>query len=374
MAELLSDTEWDPVSDISTNHLSFLMMMGLPKRFFRKEDQKQRVRDVEHALSASGVGEDVVRNRVVGSFAMGYSIPDAVKLTNPPSIVNFDRTVDVLIEIKKLKVAEDVSESQNRRLFATLDCSEVHFGYARLRVENAELSPTLSGGHESVIFGEESSKYFVSSKYHRENSTLDGAENKLEQEDVDQKYLYNQSVAFPCVTWPKFAMDWITRPRNGKWLSELSAESISSRGCHVIPFSHPNSSSHDTEWKISFAVAEKILSEEVVTEDQRRCFVFFLLLARQQTIRSCLEFHHYLTVFYYACEKLSISLWVENPGCCLLYMIDSLVQCLRQKNLQHYFIPQNNLIDFVNEEELSENLEIFENLRTNVVSTFLTFA
>ena len=357
-------------------HLSFIMKMGLPKRFFDPEDIVGRARDVEHALAkASEADEDVVRNRVVGRFAAGYTIPDAVTLTSPPKITSFDKSVDVLVDIRKLRVSDD-KPTGNRSLFARMEDSESKPGYTRLRVENADLSPTLSKGHDSVLFDESSGKYFVSSKFHRSNlSAKEVAEDKESSLDESEQYTYNHVVAFPCITWPKVAEEWVSRVRNTEWMSELLAESIASKGCHVIPIPHPNSSAPDIEWSISFATAELAIAREAVTTEQRRCFVFFLIFMRQLFEEgNSLDFYHYQTIFLYACETLPLELWEDNPGHCLLHMINSLVKSLKEHHLAHYFIPEWNLFEHKECEKLKSLQNAVESLQKDPSSVFLTFS
>jgi tetratricopeptide (TPR) repeat protein len=59
-----------------------------------------------------------------------------------------------------------------------------------------------------------------------------------------------------------------------------------------------------------------------------------------------------LTAMFYSSERIPHQVWSSNPGGCIMFLISWLYNYIHQKNLPHYFIPENNMIEHVDDEEM----------------------
>lgn len=116
------------------------------------------------------------------------------------------------------------------------------------------------------------------------------------------------------------------------------------------------------------------IANKWITTEQRQCYVYLKLLRQITMKEKCLiTSYHCKTVFLYSCERLPPEAWGDNPGLCVLYMLDLLLQYVKERYLPGFFIPETNLFDrFTNDEfEMCEN--ILMAARIDPVGTILEF-
>ncbi|XP_063414800.1 uncharacterized protein LOC134696783 isoform X1 [Mytilus trossulus] len=142
----------------------------------------------------------------------------------------------------------------------------------------------------------------------------------------------------------------------------------------MVPVAHRLSSNPEIEWRLSFANAEKILAEQAVTSAQRQCYSYLKIL-RKHTMEEDTKFSSYYlkNVFLYCCEELPVRIWEENPAGCVLYMLDILLECVQKRNIPSYFLPENNLIDYLDDAELQSIESAFQTIRCNPIAPILEF-
>ena len=97
--------------------------------------------------------------------------------------------------------------------------------------------------------------------------------------------------AIKCTNWPSAAWEFTVRERPSGWPSEALVKEIVAQGCHVIPRStipppatkreQTHESWHNVhdfmEWRLSFSVAEKILSASL-NDVQVKCYMLLKIL------------------------------------------------------------------------------------------------
>ena len=187
---------------------------------------------------------------------------------------------------------------------------------------------------------------------------------------------------YKCPSWPPQAQEWIGRKRYNNWPSEGTIERIVSLGCRVVRKPHDMSDSIPiaTEFRFSFSVAEVILFNTLTCE-QRKCFIAFKVLIKQEVYRSENETNQEIklstyclkTIFLWACETIATDQWQTTTGWakCLLYMIDQLCDSLGIKQIRDYFIRKSNLLDdFKPSQELLNGIN---ELRKNPLTNAATF-
>ena len=176
-----------------------------------------------------------------------------------------------------------------------------------------------------------------------------------------------QIIAIPC-SWPRCAGTWKARPRREGWPSGTFVDAIQDGGCCLIGVAHKLSKSPETEWQFSFAVAEKKIMWEAVSANQKYCYVLFKALCLQALESSdLLTIDHLKQIFFYACERIPAEFWSSSIATCVLYMVDGLLKCLKEKNLPNYFVPSNNMVSYFSSQQLANIASDLERMRVQPV-------
>ena len=176
-----------------------------------------------------------------------------------------------------------------------------------------------------------------------------------------------QEIALPC-TWPMCASTWKARPRREGWPNHAVRETLIDGGCCLIGVPHKLSKTPEIDWQFSFAVAEKMLMRDGISSNQKYCFILFKAFCFQSVeepdvLTSC----QLKNVFFYACERVPADFWSASPGACVLYMTDELLRCFKDRNLPHYFVPANNMINHLSEEQIRNTVNNLERMRAQPV-------
>jgi hypothetical protein len=94
--------------------------------------------------------------------------------------------------------------------------------------------------------------------------------------------------------------------------------------------------------------------KKALSPNQLKVFKLFKVLVEYMTrhLDKTLKHKHLKNVFFYASENVTQQSWEDNVGGCLLFVFGYLLDCLKNKNIPHYFISENNLIDYYTEKEI----------------------
>lgn len=117
--------------------------------------------------------------------------------------------------------------------------------------------------------------------------------------------------AFRSLEWPKVAMEWITRDRC--WPSVETVNNVVREGFHLVAKSSRNGGHPDRDFRISFSLAEYILSQEM-NDIHRECY---LCLKKYHTAflstepRGLVTFH-LENLFLRTIEETSVEMWTEQ--------------------------------------------------------------
>ncbi|XP_062613070.1 uncharacterized protein LOC134274844, partial [Saccostrea cucullata] len=253
-----------------------------------------------------------------------------VKFINIPTTTMCDMLVNVVYL---------VDANTDRTLLTLLaDCADTHPGYCRLTPafpENMVWAGLLYRRNSEV--------------YLQKTSIPSAVQNKLNT--FQSKKL---GYGYHCNRFPKSARPWHSKQRKCKWPSEDIIEEIMSGGCILVQRAHPNSVLPEVEWKFVFSNAEQVLLKKALCQKQKSVFKMFKVTAEYLTrhLEKTLKHKHLKNVFFYACENIERKVWEQNIGGCLLYIFGYLLDCLKKRNIPHYFIPENNLIDCYSEKEI----------------------
>lgn len=382
--------DWDPLSEVPMMHLSYLIHTLLPTRLIEWKSVKRHYEGV-----AAGIKDSLTTDLnciVTGSMAEGYGIPVLARTTNPPSLEILS-DVDILMVNHHLPIStRTLPEPNNTQFKACLEYDNLHAGYARIYV------PRIKDKNKTLIFDEEAGKYYLSSTNYV--SKMFSTHRKWDLEETSDVMIQGPAItiedhslltadnvdkpntgisedfvsALPCFPWPESANAWKTRVEKSQWIHTSLVEEIVAAGCHVVGIPSKNSLKPDLEWRLSFSASEGKLSREAVTDHQRKCYVYLKILRYQVgKSQSFLSSYVFKSVFLHCCEKLPVNYWMDYPGNCVLYMLDVILECLMKKHVPTYFLPENNLVDHLNEDEMALAISTVEQLRLDPITPILDF-
>ena len=158
--------------------------------------------------------------------------------------------------------------------------------------------------------------------------------------------------AISCPLWPPDAYEWITRKRLKGWPSKNIIEAIVKGGCHLVSKPHGKTPNDDTQWRYSFSQGETILIHNTWTDVQK--YIYHLLrIIKADIVRKCggkdttfISNYYFKTLMLWACEKKSAEFWEENNiMTSVRELLLDLIEKVIERNVPHYFMPVNNLMD-----------------------------
>lgn len=365
------DTSIDSMSDTPIGHLSYVMKNVMSSKTLMVHDPQvwdDQIENMNSQTRATRFGTLTAVGSVAEKFAVyvydrspiqiGYSLrKDPV--TNAPSS---EVSPQILISSSSHQIVEhDEDESISPNLHkAVMETYGIHPGYIRLRKQITNTTPRNSQGKLMASF--------------LPNSFLDPLNGPI---DLQLPHSLEQNVKYAIHGnfWPECASEWKTRERPSGWPKPEFIKNIIEDGFLVVPVAHPMSECPDLEFQITFAKAEKLLARRNMTKHQRYCFQIFKVLVDFHTRQTALLTTEYLKmVFFYASEVVPRNQWRLNPGAALLYLVDQLLHYLRSKDLPHYFIRSNNMIDHFSDDALQNIVTHMEAVRQFPVMSIVILA
>lgn len=383
----------DDVSDLPTLHLSTIIHTLLPIRLIEWKAVKRHFESAFAGMQGSFNEnmKDIFDIIVTGSAAEGYCLPIVTTRTNPVRMEVLS-DVDVLFVSKHIPVSTVRTFESSKDVKAYLDYNGVHPGYTRICV------PRIKEEDEVFVFVEGEGKYYLSGTGYmkkmmstKEQWNLDetteasvqGPAITLDDHQTLTEANFDQPnaglskdlvLALPCSPWPDIANGIRDRTAKSEWLQPPLVESIINDGCHVVAIPSKTSETPELEWRLSFSASEGRLAREAVTDHQRQCYIYLKIL-RYQVMKplSVLSSYVFKCVFLLCCERLPVNHWKQYPGNCVFYMLDVLLEWLHKKHVPSYFVPQNNLIGHLSDDELKIAISVVEKLRIDPISPVLDF-
>lgn len=377
--------EWDEKANLSPHHLSYIITILLPKRLVTLE----RDINIESQLKAF-CEEKHINNAVpVGSSTEGFSIPYSMSYEVDSHLSSYV-DADVLFVENDIQISM-IDPIQDMDTQAILESNDVHPGYCQVRLlkHGENLKDVLTHNGNKYLSGQQiqnsAQKRMTSGRSKDDNTSIGihGPAVSVEYSTVlnaDNIQTYGVRIPLDMVyavkvrQWPPEATEWVQRVKKGNWLGDELIESIVLEGCQVVPVAHKHSLNPNIEWRLSFAVAEKRIARNAVTDAQRQCYIYFKML-RHLRLKDLEVISSYClkTVFFHACEVIPKPIWDTHTGQCLLYLIDSLISCINQRNIPSFFMPHNNIVDDVPEEKWGDVESRLLEIRKDPITPILKF-
>ena len=186
--------------------------------------------------------------------------------------------------------------------------------------------------------------------------------------------------AIPYKFWPRTAFKWIGRIRMSAWPDTKLKFHILNTGCLFVPVGSHTGVSAGKEWRYSFSVAEGLLASNV-TLIQRKTYLLFKTLCKFSICKAntCsstsknISSYHLKTVFFWCLEDIGRSKWCQqNLSLCICHLLDKLLLFLQNRHLPNYFIPENNMIDHLSDDDYQNILLSTEEVRGNLLKSIVS--
>ncbi|CAB4013949.1 Hypothetical predicted protein [Paramuricea clavata] len=162
-------------------------------------------------------------------------------------------------------------------------------------------------------------------------------------------------LAIFCEGWPSCAREWITRKR--LWPDMNSVEKISNNGYHIVPKSSP-----DGDFRLSFSCVETMLVETLIPLQRRVMRAFKAVVKYHENtwspnLKNIISSYHLKTIAFWHFERTSQESWTEDTLVHhLVALLEELAEALRIQNLPMYFMPKVNLVQDVDNPEVTLDL------------------
>ena len=366
----------DEVSSIPTPHFSYIVQQLLPARIVGGH----RLKNTDIMLkSYTEKSNENCKILPVGSLVEGLNMPPIIKKSKKKYQRDDLSDMDLMaIKVKKL-VTFDKSKVESEDYFALAETDDIHIGYARINYFKSHDFPMYYNHYalQDQIIGSYLDEYKSSKGFGAIGPAITlwpedmpNTNFKLPGKPLSVDLVY----ALPCKEWPPIAMDWIKRSHEKGWLTSSFIESVTQDGCHFVPVAHRSSPTPHKEWRISFVATEQRIAREIVTDSQRQAYILIKLLYHQALKeKGIITSYHLKNIFFHACERISQAAWDENIGACIFYFLDLIIDCIRKKNIPSFFLPDNNLIDWLTDEDMPDLLETLQQLRNDPIAAILQF-
>ena len=232
---------------------------------------------------------------------------------------------------------------------------------------------------------------------------IHGPVRKLQKEGFPS-YEEDQTLVFKYpIAWPEPAMEWLIRPRVSGWPSPALVQEVFESSCHLAPVGrgkrfhepmelleyakNPESAAtfraaeddhcegkvamDETEWRTSFSVAENKLGQSM--SPVQRHVIVLLKMIKKLYFPEVISSYYLKNLLFWECENREESFWrEENSGKCLLSMLDCLQKCLEEGHLQHYIMPQSNLLQSEDPVRLAEAAAVVADVRRNILPKIIS--
>ena len=220
---------------------------------------------------------------------------------------------------------------------------------------------------KETFIREDAINYFIEAYEYFENVAAEHFTNGSDPSEIS--HTVNGSIDFvPCIScngFPEAANEWKKRVEGKSWPCSNTVDEILVSGFHLVPkVSKQPENDPTTSFRIAFSVAEKLLAQSLTTF-QRECFRVFKMYFYEKLKREpkVLTTYHLKTVFFWVLETSDSKVWQEeNRTYCCLLLLTYLNNALRESILCHYFIPESNLLDYLDKTELAKDMKEIENI------------
>ncbi|XP_077867352.1 uncharacterized protein LOC144356525 [Saccoglossus kowalevskii] len=182
--------------------------------------------------------------------------------------------------------------------------------------------------------------------------TAASLEGGVSAKSVEFEHTVDAALVLRCSAWPSLANSWVTRAR--QWPTKDLVLHIQRGGCHVVPKSYPGEGGDDNlQWRLSFSLAERTLAHSF-TEWQRTFYLVMKKIWRRYLKEpKVLSSYHMKTTMFWVSEGLSPGQWSKNNlADRFMEFWDRMIFFLKQGIIPNFFLPENNMISHISQEDI----------------------
>lgn len=145
--------------------------------------------------------------------------------------------------------------------------------------------------------------------------------------------------------WPVEASEWLSRKRYFHWPSKELYQAIMESGYFLAGVGSKDSKESESQWRISFNTAEKLIMESL-NETQIQCLIFLKLLKTillSKVAGKNVTSYTMKTVMFWCLEETSENFWQSgNLESCVVFCLLKLKDFIEKEFLPNYFIRKRN--------------------------------
>ena len=235
-------------------------------------------------------------------------------------------------------------------------------GFTLLKLIGESTKPAITRSTEQILDGQ-----YLSCKLWRESHTLRSqfTHGPCASASIGS-YEYDFAHCLRCNIWPANARDCIRRLNQSTWPSHDTVLSIINDGVLFVPIGAKQSIFENTEWRMSFSLAEKKLIY-AMNHTQFLCYGLLKIFLKEaidanSDVKGLLCSYFLKTALFWEITK-SPNYW--NPSTllsCFWNCFHRLLQWVSCSYCPNFFIPQNNMfegkIEGTNRDKLLQHLRI----------------
>ncbi|XP_063438334.1 uncharacterized protein LOC134719260 [Mytilus trossulus] len=255
--------------------------------------------------------------------------------------------LDLMYASKSLEVYENIKPFFNQNMtYFSMEKDDVKSGYAQLKLDYSRSRSILEQCEQ------QNCQHYLSSTLYKQQ-IVDGDIYNMSSIHgpciSEPTGTFDNAHCLHCKTWVSPTEQWITRSNNS-WPSYNVKQSIIKHGVLFVPIGVKGSPKEELEWRVSFSVGEKFLTN-TFTHTQLLCYAL-LKIVLKDVIASFSECQDLLcsyflkTIVFWISEELPQSIW--KPDCiiqCFMRCFNRLIYCVEHSVCLHYFIPENNMFE-----------------------------
>lgn len=213
--------------------------------------------------------------------------------------------------------------------------------------------PYLSSSHlmntrsqQSFMFWKKNNwkSYFSISKVKGPSTPVrvrkDWAQSKIFSSELEIDSTF--AIPFHC---PSILRKWMKRERNHEWPPNCLRRKVVSLPAFLVPVGQKGSTDEDLQWRICFSLSETLLVHSM-NNTQKKVYVFLKIL-RETAIKSvCENITSFMikNVVFWLCETIPQDEFTpEKLGQRISDALEMLRDCIVQRKLPYYMIPERNL-------------------------------
>ena len=379
----------DEISGLSTLHVSYIIQNLFPLSVVNKEKLTWIDKMCDGKQEDVSMLTDDVTLVAVGSSAEGLNMPNLTECTVQGLIPLELSDLDILFVLNQYMITFNDTEKPKLRFcdprelwpwefYAVAETNDIHPGYVRINRSDVGLLSEYQDREKLLsnfrMLHMERQEFVDVVEVHGPALTI--PVNVSDRKINGRRVPLDKVLAMPCKEWPPTAKPCIKRFQDKGWFREDLIQKIKDGGCHIVPVPHKTMDGKmlKMEWRISFATTERLIARTALANVQKQAYVAIKTLFHQKLKKlEILSSYHMKTVFFFTCERILESFWEENLFLCILFFLDFLIECIEKRNIPNFFIPENNLIDYITEEQFVTLQKTLKEIRRDPLKPLLSF-